>query len=119
MVWAMKLTFIYVSVPDLKEALGFYRDELGFDEAWREGDDTIAFQLPGSDVQLMVCVPPDDGPRWSTGPFYAVDDLPAFIAEHSGFTWVGEMNEIPGGRSASFRDPAGNLIHLFDLTAAG
>src|SRR5690606_39101611 len=38
----MKLSYIYVSVPDLKEALVFYRDELGLDEAWREGESTVA-----------------------------------------------------------------------------
>lgn len=110
----MKLTFIYVSVPDLDEALRFYRDELGLDESWREGDTTVAFQLPGSEVQLMLSVPPDDGPRWSTGPFCRVDDVSTFMKEHDSFEWVGEPDDVPGGRSASFRDPAGNIIHIFD-----
>jgi hypothetical protein len=47
----------------------FYRDELGLDEAWREGDGTVAFELPGSSVRLMLDVPPDDHARWSSGPF--------------------------------------------------
>ncbi|RIQ28610.1 VOC family protein [Jiangella rhizosphaerae] len=114
----MKLSYIYVSVPDLKEALVFYRDELGLDEAWREGESTVAFQLPNSPIQLMVDVPPDSGENWSTGPFYEVDDLAAFMEKHSGFAWVGEPIEIPGGRSASFRDPGGNIMHVFDQTAS-
>jgi hypothetical protein len=46
----MKLTFIYQSVKGLPAALAFYRDELGLDEAWREGESTVAFELPGSPV---------------------------------------------------------------------
>ncbi|PZF83452.1 VOC family protein [Jiangella anatolica] len=113
----MKLSYIYVSVPDLKEALAFYRDELGLEEAWREGEGTVAFQLPNSPIQLMVDVPPDSGENWSTGPFYEVDDLGKFVAEHGGLAWVGEPIEIPGGRSASFRDPGGNIMHVFDQSA--
>lgn len=44
----MQLTFMYQSVDDLPAALAFYRDALGFQEAWREGDSTVAFELPGS-----------------------------------------------------------------------
>ncbi|TDC49179.1 VOC family protein [Jiangella ureilytica] len=113
----MKLTFVYVSVPDLEVALRFYRDELGLDESWREGDGTVVFQLPGSEVQLMLSVPPDDGPRWRTGPFYAVGDVEMFMKEHDSFEWVGEPNDVPGGRSVSFRDPAGNIMHVFDRSA--
>jgi catechol 2,3-dioxygenase-like lactoylglutathione lyase family enzyme len=65
----MKLSYFYVSVPELQPALAFYRDELGLDEAWREGDGTVAFELPGSSVRLMLDVPPDDHARWSSGPF--------------------------------------------------
>ncbi|TDE15739.1 VOC family protein [Jiangella asiatica] len=114
----MKLTYIYVSVPELAPALAFYRDELGLDEAWREGESTVAFGLPGSPVQLMLDVPPDGGERWNSGPFYEVDDVETFMKEHAGFRWVGDPIDLPGGRSVSFADPAGNVIHVFDQSAA-
>jgi hypothetical protein len=47
----MKLTFIYQPIEDLREAVAFHRDQLGFDEAWREGDDTVEkFEIPGGSV---------------------------------------------------------------------
>ncbi|HWM22676.1 MAG TPA: VOC family protein [Ilumatobacteraceae bacterium] len=113
----MKLSYVYVSVPELQPALAFYRDELGLDEAWREGEGTVAFELPGSPIQLMLDVPPDDHARWSSGPFYEVDDVERFVGEHPQLTWVGESIDVPGGRSASLSDPAGNIIHIFDQTA--
>jgi catechol 2,3-dioxygenase-like lactoylglutathione lyase family enzyme len=113
----MKLTYIYQSVPDLPAALAFYRDGLGLDEAWREGEGTVAFELPGTDVQLMLDVPPDDHQRWASGPFFAVDDVVTFAKEHPDFQWVGEVIDVPGGRSATFADPAGNVVHIFDMSA--
>ncbi len=50
----MKLAFLCHPVKDLKESLMYYRDTLGFEEAWREGDHTIALKLPDTDVQLMI-----------------------------------------------------------------
>jgi catechol 2,3-dioxygenase-like lactoylglutathione lyase family enzyme len=113
----MKLSYLYVSVPELEPALAYYRDVLGLDEAWREGDSTVAFELPGSPLQLMLDVPPDDEARWASGPFFEVDDLDRFVVEHPSVTWLGEPIDVPGGRSASFRDPAGNVLHLFDQSA--
>ena len=76
----MKLTFLYQPVKDLKESVAFYRDTLGFDESWREGESTAAFKLPGSEVELMLDVPPDTGPRWGAGGFYAVDSVDSSVA---------------------------------------
>lgn len=113
----MKLMFLYQSVKDLPAALAFYRDELGLVEAWREGESTVAFELPGSPVQLMLDVPPDDDPRWASGAFFQVDDVDAFVKEHPDLSWVGEAITVPDGRSATFADPSGNIIHIFDQTA--
>jgi catechol 2,3-dioxygenase-like lactoylglutathione lyase family enzyme len=114
----MKLTFLFQPVSDLKQAAEFYR-ALGLDESWREGEDTVAFALPGSEVELMVCVPPGDGPEWRGGGMYLVDSVERFIAEHPDLKWAGEVSELPGGRSAAFLDPAGNAIHLFDQSTEG
>lgn len=111
----MKLTFIYVPVPDLPPALAFYRDQLGLDEAWREGEGTVAFGLPSSDVQIMVDVPLDDGPNWASGPMYLVDDLDAYMKDHAAMPHVGDVIADPNIRFATYTDPAGNPFHVFEL----
>lgn len=115
----MKLTFFFQPVKDVKESVAFYRNQLGFEEAWREGDDTVAFKLPGSEVELMLSVPPGDGPEWGAGCFYAVESVDAFMKEHADLKWVGEVMELPDGKGATFLDPSGNCIHLFDQSTAG
>jgi catechol 2,3-dioxygenase-like lactoylglutathione lyase family enzyme len=113
-----QLTFVYQSVDDLPAALAFYRDTLGLSEAWREGETTVAFELPGSPVQLMIDLRPDEDPKWNSGMFFQVDDVAAFVASHPNLAWLGEPMEVPDGRSATFADPAGNTIHLFDASTA-
>ena len=113
----MKLTFLYQPVKDLKESVAFYRDTLGFDESWREGESTAAFKLPGSDVELMLDVPPSTGPQWGGGGFYAVESVDAFRKAHPTLDWQGEI-EMPGGKGGTFLDLSGNTIHVFDQSAA-
>lgn len=115
----MQLTFMYQAVKDLPAALAFYRDELGLDEAWREGDATVAFELPGSPVQLMVDVPPDDGERWTSGLFFMVDDVAKFLTEHPNLRVLGEPIDMPDGSVATFADPAGNVFHVGDTSSEG
>ncbi|MGH3878302.1 MAG: VOC family protein [Actinophytocola sp.] len=114
----MKLTFLYQPVDDLAAAVGFYRDVMGLDEAWREGDTTAAFKLPGTEVELMLDTPPGDGPEWKGGGMYAVESVDKFLADHSSVKLVGEIIDLPGGRSAAFLDPAGNTVHIFDQSTA-
>ena len=50
----MKLTFLYHPVIDLDQAVTFYRDVLGWDEAWREelGQRFLGCATQTSDVTL-------------------------------------------------------------------
>ena len=105
----MQLTFLLAPVPDLAAALPFYRDTLGLDEAWREGEDTVAFHLPDRKAQIMVVAHGDPA-----GPMFRVDDVPTFLAERPGITVVMPPRPIPGGSVAGFHDPAGNVAYVFD-----
>ena len=109
----MKLTFLYTPVTDLPAAIAFYRDVLGWDEAWREGTDTVAFQAPGSDVQVMVSID-----RYPAGPMYLVDSVAAFLEDHPEMTVTGDLGEIPDGTGVAFADPAGNAFYVFDQAGA-
>jgi len=105
----MKPTFIYLPTDDLDGTVRFYRDDLGLDEAWREGDDTVAFALPDSDVQLMVSTAPGEH-----GPMYLVPSAAEWVRAHPDLEVVLPLEQIPGGATVGFRDPAGNAFHVFD-----
>jgi hypothetical protein len=106
---SMKLRFIYQPVADLGEAVAFHRDDLGFDEAWREGEDTVAFWLPDRSAQVMLSTT-----EQPAGPMYLVDDLDAWMLEHSGVGTSVARYEIPGGSVAGFSAPGGNIFYVYD-----
>jgi catechol 2,3-dioxygenase-like lactoylglutathione lyase family enzyme len=115
----MKLTFVYLPVADMKQALALYRDTLGWEEAWREGETTAALQLPGSEVQLML--DQDDGSGTTApGPVFEVDSVQAFhAARRDQLRFRSEPKEIPGGFWSAFEDPSGNVIYLLDQSTGG
>lgn len=106
------LTFIYAPVAELEPTLRFYRDTLGWDEAWREGDETVAFVIPDSPVQVMVSV---DDQHAQAGAMYRVDDLSAFLAEHPELVVTSPPSDIPGGHVAGVDDGGGNTVYFFDF----
>lgn len=114
----MRLIFQYLPVKDIKAALALYRDTFGFEEAWREGENTCGLVLPGTEVQLMIDAdtPPDD----KAGPFFQVDDVDEFYAANQGkLAFNAAPKDIPPGRYVSFDDPWGNRVHVLDLSASG
>ena len=108
----MKLEFLLVPTSDLKGSLALYRDSLGFTEAWREGDATVALKLPGTDVQLMLDANDPDAP---VGPLFIVDSVADFHTARGGsLTVLAEPSEIPGGFLATYQDPGGATIYVMD-----
>ncbi|ANJ26654.1 VOC family protein [Agromyces aureus] len=105
----MQLRFIYVPVDDLPEAVAVHRDVLGLAESWREGDDTVAFALADSDVQIMVSTAPG-----ASGPMYEVEDLDAWLNSHAAVVERGEVKDIPDGRMVELDGPDGNAFYVFD-----
>ncbi|TMW70360.1 VOC family protein [Alteribacter natronophilus] len=112
----MKLIFMYYPVRDLETSLEFYREKLGFDEAWREGTDTAALKLPGSDVQLLLESDEDDHSK--PGGVFQVESVDAFFKDNKGIlTFVKKPVDIPPGRYAIYEDNAGNPIRIIDFSA--
>lgn len=109
----MKLTFLYAPVTDLAAGIAFYRDVLGWDEAWREGDHTVAFATPDSDVQVMVSVDTDPA-----GPMYLVDSVDAYLAANPALAADATVQEIPDGKVVRLADPAGNAFYVLDQSTA-
>jgi catechol 2,3-dioxygenase-like lactoylglutathione lyase family enzyme len=112
----MKLEFLYTPTTDLQESLALYRDELGWEEAWREGESTVSLQLPGTDVLLMLDrIEGRQGQDNRPGPIFVVDSVARFTAERpAGLRPCGEPTEIPGGFMATYEDPSGNAIYVLD-----
>lgn len=104
---------IYARADDLTTTVRFYRDTLGWSEAWREGDDTVAFHIPGSDAQVMVST--TDQPA---GPMLLVDRVEDFLDRTSGLTVTIGPYGIPDGTVVGFEDPSGNTIYVFDQARA-
>lgn len=108
----MKLTFLYQPVDDLDglaDADAFHHDVLGLDEAWRDGERTVAFWVPDRAAQIMLSTT-----RQPPGPMYLVDDLDAWVDEHPGVPTAVERYAIPGGSVAGFAAPGGNVFYVFD-----
>jgi catechol 2,3-dioxygenase-like lactoylglutathione lyase family enzyme len=113
----MQLLFSYLPAKDLPAALALYRDTLGLDELWREGDATVAFAVPGTDVALMVDGAAEDG--WGPGPMFLVPSVVDFWAARGDALDVAiEPVEIPGGMISAFRDPGGNFVYVMDQSTA-
>jgi catechol 2,3-dioxygenase-like lactoylglutathione lyase family enzyme len=108
----MKLEFLYMPVTDLNAALALYRDSLGWEEAWREGDSTVSLKLPDSEVQLML---DSTDPSAASGPIFVVESVEKFHAGRPGaLTTRAEPQEIPGGFMVTYEDPSGNTIYVLD-----
>ncbi|MEO7019892.1 MAG: VOC family protein [Ktedonobacteraceae bacterium] len=111
-----KLDMLYVPVRDAKSALAFYHDQLGFEEAWREGETTIVFKLPGTDVKLMI--EQHEGEITETpGPLFMLPSIDDFFAQQGDTTvFIQTPIDIPVGRWAVTKDPSGNTLYFIDFS---
>jgi predicted enzyme related to lactoylglutathione lyase len=115
MLCSMRLEFIYLPTSDLQPALALYRDALGFDELWREGELTVGLAIPGTETAIMVdaAAAPGSGP----GPIFGVDSVDTWV-DGRDLDVVMPPTDIPGGRLLGFRDPGGNHVYVMDQSAA-
>ncbi|MFT4414301.1 VOC family protein [Fredinandcohnia humi] len=110
----MKLLFLYYPVKNVDESLAYYRDVLGFEESWREGEHTAALHLPGTDVRLMI---EDENEGYSAGGMFLIDSVDVFYNENKDkLNFVKGPEDIPPGRYAIYLDNAGNPIRILDFT---
>jgi len=110
----MKLVFLYHPVDNIKEALAYYRDTLGFEEAWREGEHTVALQIPNSEVRLLI---EDDEKELGAGGIFLVESVDSFFnKKKEALEFVKEPIDIPPGRYAIYKDNSGNPIRIIDFS---
>lgn len=111
-----KVTYVYLPVPDLKAARTFYRDTIGLEEAWREGETTCAFKLPGTELQLMLDETRADAPQ-RAGLVFTVPDTDAFCeTRQQQLEFLHAPFDIPGGgRWVGLKDAGGHSIYVADI----
>ncbi|RNA66882.1 VOC family protein [Alteribacter keqinensis] len=110
----MKLIFMYHPVKNVRESLEFYQEKLGFEEAWREGEGTIALRIPESEVQLLI---EEEERDLSPGGVYLVDSVDGFFNDkRDTFTFIKEPVDIPPGRYAIYEDNSGNPLRIIDFS---
>ncbi|HET7580807.1 MAG TPA: VOC family protein [Bacillales bacterium] len=109
----MKLVFLSYPVKNLKESLEYYRTNFGMEEAWREGELTAAMKLEGTDVKLML---DQDDEGMTAGGVFLVDSVDEFYKEYANLDFIREPFDIPPGRYAIFKDNAGNVNRVIDMT---
>lgn len=112
----MKLNFLYHPVENLEKSVVFYRDVLGWDEAWRMGETTAAMTIPDSEITVMLDIG-DPYEHGSSSGFFQVDDIDVFYEEkRDRMDFVVEPMDLPPIRYAAFIDPDGNLFRIFTET---
>ncbi|MDQ0208758.1 VOC family protein [Alkalicoccobacillus murimartini] len=113
-----KLIFQFVPVQDLAKAVELYRDTLGFSEAWRVGDGTVAFLLPETEVKLMV-EQVEHGSRDAAGPVFLVPSVNQVFNKYKDhLTFLGEPADTPDGLWLRALDQSGNGIYFTDESKA-
>lgn len=110
-------------VDDVDAAVGFYRDQLGFDIEMRPGPGFAA--LTRDDLRLLLNAPGAGGAGRAGGADpepggwnrfqLTVDDLDATVDRLSreGARFRGDLVQGKGGRQILVEDPSGNPVELF------
>ncbi|MCD5323197.1 MULTISPECIES: VOC family protein [Pontibacillus] len=111
----MKLAFLCHPTKDMNQSLSYYKEVLGLEEAWREGDHTVALRFTeNEEVQLMV---EDDEGLVPSGGVFVIEDVNQFYEENQHkLSFIKEPCDIPPGRYAIFQDPDGNPFRIIDMT---
>ena len=104
---------VQVPVPDLDEAIGFYRDRLGQPLVWRS-EEAAGFGLPdqpGAELVVQHARPEPEADL-------LVSDVEAAIRRWitAGGSVEVEPFDIAIGRCAVVRDPFGNRLVIVDMT---
>ena len=103
-----------VLVPDLDEALTFYREKLGHKLVWRtESAAGLALAAAGEMPELVLHSDP-----WPISAAIRVDSVPEALERFvsSGGSIVEPASDIPIGKLAVVSDPWGNRLVLLDAT---
>jgi lactoylglutathione lyase len=105
-----KIDCIRLPVPDLDDALAFYRDRLGLPLIWRT-DTAAAFRMPHSDAEIVIQT---ERPEFEVDLLVDDADNAARRFEAAGGRILTPAFDIQIGRAAVVMDAWGNVLVLLD-----
>lgn len=108
------LATVWLYCRDLKESIAFYRDRLGL-RLFDEHGGTAHFDAGGIRLSLHLPEGEHGPPRGSFLVFLIPNGIEAVHSEliRRGVRFEGPLAEAPFGQVASFRDPDGHLLYIW------
>lgn len=107
---------------NMDAAVSFYRDVLGLAMTMRAGEDWAEFDVGGTIVAVHGIRPGNSPPQAGATVVFEVQDIEETqrLMRNHGVVFEGDVREVPGaGRFASFRDPDGNILQIYERGRAG
>ena len=109
-----KLQNTYYVTSDMERSVGFYRDALGLDMVFQDGEKWTQFKAGGVNFAMAS---KEEAPKGALGAtvVFEVDDIEAVSGalEAAGGEILGTRDMGDHGKALSFRDPDGNLVQLY------
>ncbi len=110
-----------LAVDDLKAALAYYQERLGFQIAWTWEDPPLA-GLCREQVELQLAEKGKAGPPGPSNVYFRIEGVDGYCeaARRNGAeVTVPPGDRVYGMRDCALRDPSGNVLVLGEETAAG
>ena len=109
-----KLQNAYYVTSDMDRAIAFYRDTLGLDLTFQDGDNWAQLKAGGANFALSSVDEAPDEAVGATVVFEVTNAASAGAAiAAAGGKVLGERDMSDHGKTLTFRDPDGNLVQLF------
>ena len=114
-----KIAFIHYCTLDLKKALKFYRDTLGF-KLLVQNEEWVEFEVGGQRLALRLVDPissKPEGPHPEGAMIWletrSIEKTIAFLEEKK-VNFINNLESFSYGKTATFIDPDGNPIGLYE-----
>lgn len=107
---------------DMDTAVAFYRDALGLDLRFQAGENWAEFDVDGATFALHGTRGQPMPPGGGAAVVFEVDDVEVARRQLAarGVVFEGDITDVPeSGRFATFRDPAGNVVQIFEPPGSG
>lgn len=109
-----KVDCVRIQVPDLDEALDFYRDKLGMELAWRRGKEEAGLKMSESDSEIVLIREELEHPELDLKVESVEKSIEMFV--QAGGRVLVEPFEIAIGMCSVVEDPWRNQFVILDTS---